>query len=61
MKKEQIEKAMKQAKASLEIEGYSINKEQSELVRAKLAGEITEKEFSTKLDNLISRENNIEQ
>ena len=41
----EIEKAMKSAKASMEVEGYLITEEQSELVRRVLSGEITEKEY----------------
>lgn len=46
--KEEIEKAMKNAKASMEISGFTLTPEHEELVRKKLMGEITEEEFLEK-------------
>ncbi|MCP8969965.1 antitoxin VbhA family protein [Ectobacillus ponti] len=42
---DRIEKAMQQAKASLRISGLEITQELEELVRAVLAGAISEEEF----------------
>ncbi|MBM6618753.1 hypothetical protein [Bacillus suaedaesalsae] len=40
-----IKKAMRNAKASLEISGYSITNEHEALIKSKLKGEISEEEF----------------
>jgi hypothetical protein len=40
-----VEKAMKQADASLKIEGLEVSQEGDELIRKKLLGEITHEEF----------------
>ena len=40
-----VEKSMKYAKASLEMEGKVINEKQEALVKASLKGEIDHKEF----------------
>ncbi|MBM7621194.1 hypothetical protein JOC95_003067 [Bacillus tianshenii] len=45
LNEESYEKAMLNAKASMELSGFSITEEHLELVRAKLKGEITEEEF----------------
>ncbi|MGD6831333.1 antitoxin VbhA family protein [Sutcliffiella halmapala] len=42
---ESYEKAMRNAKASMELSGFTITEEHMDLVRAKLKGEITEEEF----------------
>ncbi|WP_182102774.1 hypothetical protein [Niallia taxi] len=43
--KEKIEQAIKNSKASIEIEGYKVKPEYDDLVRKKLYGEISEEEF----------------
>lgn len=49
-----IEKAMKQAKVSIEIEeGIQIKPEHSVLVKSRLNNEITEEEFRKKIKNLL--------
>ncbi|MCM3363764.1 antitoxin VbhA family protein [Niallia sp. Sow4_A1] len=50
---EQIKKAMNNAKASLEIEGYIVKKEYEELVRKSLLGEISEEEFQECAKKLV--------
>jgi hypothetical protein len=42
---EKLEKALRSAKASLEIEGLKVEDYHEELVRKKLKGEISEEEF----------------
>ena len=42
---ERIENAMKNARASLEIDGLSLTEAQIQLVRDRLMGKITEEEF----------------
>jgi hypothetical protein len=42
---EAIEKALRNAKASMEISGFKIPEEITKLVRSKLNGEISEEEF----------------
>ncbi len=42
---ESFEKALRNAKASIEISGFNVTDEQIELVRSKLKGEISEEEF----------------
>ena len=44
-KEESLEKALTNAKASMELSGFTITDELVELVRSKLKGEITEEEF----------------
>lgn len=45
---ERIENAMKNARASLEIDGLSLTEAQIQLVRDRLKGKITEEEFLKK-------------
>ena len=45
---EKIENAMKNAQASLEIDGLSLTEAQIQLVRDRLKGKITEEEFLKK-------------
>lgn len=42
---DQLEKAMRSAKASIEMEGLVVTEEQETLVRKRLMGELTEEEF----------------
>lgn len=42
---ESYQKALRNAKASMEVSGFTITEEHMEMVRAKLKGEITEEEF----------------
>ena len=44
-KEESLEKVLTNAKASMELSGFTITDEHVELVRSKLNGEITEEEF----------------
>ncbi|MEK5216701.1 hypothetical protein [Psychrobacillus sp. FSL H8-0487] len=55
-----IEAAMKQAKASIQIEGGKITPEMTRLVRLILEEKITEEEFAEALNQMIhnSRKNN---
>ncbi|MFE7064303.1 antitoxin VbhA family protein [Sutcliffiella sp. NPDC057660] len=46
---ESYEKAIHNAKASMELSGFTITQEHMELVRAKLKGEITEEKFLKKV------------
>ncbi|GGD09214.1 antitoxin VbhA family protein [Pontibacillus salipaludis] len=43
--KPSIEKAMKNAKASIELEGYDLTEEHEQLVRKSLLGEISHEQF----------------
>lgn len=47
-----IKNAMRNAKASLEVEGFEVNSEGSELVRKRLSNEITEEEFLKRAKDL---------
>jgi hypothetical protein len=42
---DQIEQMVRQAKATLAIEGMEMSKQDEELIKAKLRGEISRKEF----------------
>ncbi|QST01097.1 antitoxin VbhA family protein [Pontibacillus sp. ALD_SL1] len=50
-----IEKAMKSAKASIELEGYYITKEHEQLVRKSLLGEISHEQFVELALELVQR------
>ncbi|MCK2000801.1 hypothetical protein MZM54_05285 [[Brevibacterium] frigoritolerans] len=54
MKNEQVDKAMKQAKASNEIENIEIADVHTALVRARLSNEITEEEFQDKVKEIVT-------
>jgi len=54
--KVRIAQAMKNAKASIEIEGLTISKKAEELVQQRLMGEITEAEFLEKVKNMATGE-----
>lgn len=45
MKKRQIDAALKSAKRSLETDGFQVKKEQEELVKKQLKGNLTEGQF----------------
>ncbi|WP_108668974.1 hypothetical protein [Peribacillus acanthi] len=53
-----IQKAMQQAKASLQLEGYEITSQHSELVRAILLNVITEEEFQEEVMELVQKQMN---
>lgn len=53
MEKEKIKKAMKQAEASLHLEGLEVTEAQRKLVYSLLSGEISEEEFHQKVHKLI--------
>lgn len=55
MKNEQVEKAMKQAKVSNEIENIEITDVHTTLVRARLNNEITEDEFQEKVKEIVTK------
>ncbi|HZG72216.1 MAG TPA: hypothetical protein VEY51_11845 [Chondromyces sp.] len=55
-KKIDIEKAMKQAKASLAMEGIKTTIVHDELVRSILTKEITEEEFEKRVMEIINQE-----
>lgn len=55
MKNEQVEKAMKQAKVSNEIENIEITDIHTALVRARLNNEITEEEFQEKVKAIVTK------
>ena len=40
-----LERALKNAKASMELSGFNISEEQENLVRARLEGKISEEQF----------------
>lgn len=46
---------MKQAKAFVELEGFTISAEHDELVKAILSRKITEDEFQKMVDNLMNK------
>jgi len=52
-----LEKAMKQAKASVELEGFTVTDEHTALVKAVLTKAITEEEFRKQVNELIYRKN----
>ncbi|MBB6454968.1 hypothetical protein HNQ94_003462 [Salirhabdus euzebyi] len=54
-REEQVRKSMQQAKASIEIEGFVISKEQEDLVFKKLMGEITQEQFDKLALELASK------
>lgn len=45
----QLDKALRSARASLEIEGFKVTTEHERLLRMKLKGEITEEEYQKKM------------
>ncbi|WML60581.1 antitoxin VbhA family protein [Neobacillus sp. PS2-9] len=51
---EKIENAMKNARASLEINGLSLTEAQIQLVRDRLKGKITEEEFLKKANDMAT-------
>lgn len=55
MKKKQIEKAMKEAKYSLEFEGFEITKDHEQLVARQINNEITEEEFLEELRKRVKK------
>ncbi len=54
-----IEQGMKQAKASLLLEGFEVKPEHDILVRSRLTGEISEEEFQQQALELAQRGKNI--
>lgn len=52
---DKIDKAMKQAQVSNEIEGIEIKKEYTALIKSRLNNEITEEEFQQKVKELVSK------
>ena len=53
MSRSSIVKAMKNAKASLELSGFKVGEEHTELVRKDLAGELTNEEFLEEAKRLV--------
>ncbi|SHR09728.1 Uncharacterised protein [Mycobacteroides abscessus subsp. abscessus] len=49
----ELEKAMKQAESSLEIEGINLKEEHKKLVKSLLNNEISEEEFQQKVKDLL--------
>ncbi|MBT2721434.1 hypothetical protein [Bacillus sp. ISL-46] len=56
--KNDIEKAINNAKASLEIDGFIVRKEQEQMVLDRLSGKISEEEFLKKALKLANRDEN---
>ncbi len=56
-KKEPIEKALRNAKASLEISGFNVTEKHEKLVRSRLNGEMSEEEFLKKALELAKESN----
>ncbi len=54
---EPIEKALRNAKASLEISGFNVTEKHEKLVRSRLNGEISEEEFLKKALELAKESN----
>lgn len=52
---DRVDKAMKQAKASIQIEGFQIKEVHSELIKSILRGEISELEFKVKALEIVGK------
>ncbi|CAM4294905.1 MULTISPECIES: hypothetical protein [Bacillus] len=49
------DEVMKEARKSMELSGFHVNKDQDELVRKQLDGKISEEEFLKQVQNRLKR------
>jgi uncharacterized membrane protein len=51
-----LDKTMEQVKATMKLSGFHITKDEEDLIRQKVTGDISEEEFTRKTLELINQE-----